>query len=212
MSDINQTKGKGIMPTVDDHLNEQARLQLSILATLTPVPNEPDLVAVHPWAPPAGCSCDVALRLRKADLELEPTSETTVCCGKRHAIVRVFVKPTATVPAADFLAHLQRTAGPVSPQMQGRCQKDCHDGYLGCMQSAKSDADRRDCDDSYGACIEDCRAPRWNLRKATTCDCNALNQTLERLQDELHDVPTGDKAAIIRAISRVLARIEACGC
>ncbi len=96
--------------SIDDHLRAQDRDRLSFLAALEAVPEDSELVRVIPYLD-GRCLCTTALRLRKDDLEIEPTPITAACCNHRLRIVRVRLKPAAAIPVGDFVAHIAGLQG-----------------------------------------------------------------------------------------------------
>jgi hypothetical protein len=201
--------------TIDQHLRDQERLAASLLATIAPVEGDSDLVEITPYLG-GRCDCGHAIRLRKQDVEVEPTEQMVACCGTMRRVFRVHIKPGAQVPAADHVRHVLRAA--VTPYRLGDCAKGCLDSFQNCIDNARDESDRWACHNAYGWCLEDCRpAPRSARTKrstavTSTCDCEGLQASLERMQEQLHHAPTADKAALIRRISRLLEQLQNCGC
>jgi hypothetical protein len=101
-----------VTTAIDQHLRDQERLDASFLGTMAPVPGDSDLVLITPFV--AGrCACDHAIRLRKQDLEVEPTEALTPCCGKTSRVFRMYLKPGAQMLAADHLRQALRIGGRV---------------------------------------------------------------------------------------------------
>lgn len=124
------------MATIDEVLRDQARLDASFLATLASIASDTELVEVTPYL--AGrCACDHALRLRKHDLEVEPTELTVSCCGRGMRVFRVHVHASAQIPVIDHVRALTRTVG----QGQGlSCDCDAMWELIESLQAALDDA------------------------------------------------------------------------
>lgn len=197
------------MTTIDQHLQEQDRLNASFLATMAPVASDSELVLITLYVG-GHCACDHAIRFRKQDIEAEPTPTLTTCCGKTLRVFRIHIKPDAQVPAVDHVRYALRTTG--SMPRPGDCARSCLDSFDACLDAAQDDDQRRACSEDYGWCIVDCRSPGARRSAPPACNCDALQRQLELLQEELRDAPPGQKAGLIRRINRVLAQLESCGC
>jgi hypothetical protein len=201
------------MGTVDEHLREQDKLNASFLGTIEAVFGDSELVRVTPYFG-GTCACNGAMRLRKQDLELEPTPIITACCGKQLRVFRIQLKLGAQLPAADFVRHVQATAT-ADPRRLSGCAKDCWSSYQGCLGSAGDDVERQLCDDGYGSCMEGCQQSppqRARARVTGSCDCTSLYRRLALLQQELQHANPADKPDLLRRIERLWAQIDSCGC
>lgn len=99
------------MPTIDEHLHDQARLGASLLATIEPVDGDPEVVSITPYVG-RRCACGSEIRLRKQDLEAELTPDVVTCCGKLLRVFRVHLAPGAQLPATDLVRQLARATAP----------------------------------------------------------------------------------------------------
>jgi hypothetical protein len=196
--------------TIDQHLQDQERLNASFLATIAPVVDDSELVQITPYLG-GHCACEHAFRLRKQDLEIEPTETTTSCCGKTLRVFRVYVKPGAQVPAADHVRHVLRAA--VTPRRLGDCAQGCLDSFNGCLEAAQDDEQRRSCSDDYRWCVADCSSSsRPRLVLGPVCNCAQLEALLEVLQLELQQAPPNYKPGLLRQITKLRDKMEFCGC
>ena len=197
------------MTTIDQHLQEQERLNASFLATLAPVANDSELVLITPYL--AGrCACDHAIRFRKQDIEAEPTPTLTACCGKTLRVFRIHVMPDAQVPAVDHVRSALRAAGTM--QRLDDCAQRCLDGLDACLETAQDDDQRRSCSDQHAWCVADCAPSRARRITLPACNCKALLYQLELLQGELHGATPSEKTGLLRRIRRLLDQFEDCGC
>lgn len=111
--------------TVDQLLSQQR--DVKPLATIEPVPDNPDSVKVTPWLRATGCLCSLSLIVPKAVIEsVKPTGESHYCCGKRLEVVEITFKKGAQLPVTDVFAQAAAAASSAQPTQQTTAQGHHH--------------------------------------------------------------------------------------
>jgi hypothetical protein len=159
---------------LDELLDEQDRHALTV--TLERSSRGEDYVHVTPFAAGTGCSCQLALDLKR-DLisSIVRTGETHICCGKRLAVVQVeiadeTIKDLVTQVAASSLgggsagampsppiglphwASAGTSRGGVRDSLSVQPVRDCEARYSDCMNYAQDDFDICMCENQYRRC------------------------------------------------------------
>jgi hypothetical protein len=99
--------------SVDDFLSSQQNENgfANLKFTLEQVSEDPDVVRITPYIPLLGCRCELSFKLPKVVIAfVEPTGETFPCCGKILQVVRLKLKPDATLPVPVLLEGLTEMA------------------------------------------------------------------------------------------------------
>jgi hypothetical protein len=213
------------MNKLEDVLGEQDSFAATTLVTIERIKGDDECVRVVPFVDGPGCACEQSFRVKKADIEVVEAKGTHRCCGKLLRVLRVKLEETAQVPLKGLIdealtrARTRSHDGSLPPRpVLGGCQRACLEDFNGCLEACDGDDDCiRACDQSYGNCVQDCMPGPRSLRRSATpralaCNCQALQDMLQSLQEALQDAPTPHKAALVKMINRVLTQMGDCGC
>jgi hypothetical protein len=160
---------------LDELLDEQDRHALTV--TLERSPRGEEYVHVTPFAAGRGCSCQLALDLKRGLISSTVrTGETRICCGKRLAVVEIEIADETVKDLFTQLAASSLTsggAGAMSSQSLGLPHwasagmssrggvrdslsippvRDCDARYSDCMNYAQDDFDMCMCENQYRRC------------------------------------------------------------